>query len=207
MRKFSVQYMLASLTTNRGLVLKNLTVTIKHVVKSRHLHSAYLDHTYPSGFMPFYLYGTSAEQHIDHMLLRAPNAQFPAESIKLELDRPLADEQRARGPILRLNNIHEESMQPFPTNAELEASSSFFFEPGSKISVQIFADEHDATAHGPGLTSSCGKEELLLATGTVTLGKSVVVDSKTMNADPFKRVEKVVKWREEFDKIGKSMED
>lgn len=188
-------------------MLKNLTVTIKHVVKSRPLNSAYLDHAYPSEYMSFYLYGTSTEQHIDHMLLRAPNAQFSAECIKLELDKPLTDEQLARGPILCLNNVHEESMQPFPTNAELEASSSFFFEPGRKIPVQIFADEHDATAHGPGLTSSCGKEELLLTTGSVMLGKSVVVDCETLNADPFKRKEKVVKWREEFDKIGKSMEE
>ncbi|PVH72326.1 pyridoxal-dependent decarboxylase domain protein [Cadophora sp. DSE1049] len=190
-----------------GLVLKNITVTIKHVIKSRPLNPAYLDPSYPATFMPLYLYGTSTEQHIDHMLLRAPNSQFSAESIKLELDKPLTDEQLARGPILCLRNVHEESMQPFPLNSELDASSSFLFKPGRKISVLIFADEHDATAHGPGLASSCGKEELLLATGTVTLGKSVVVDSETMNTDPFKRMERVVRWREEFDKIGRSMDD
>lgn len=190
-----------------GLVLKNLTVTVKRVVKSRPLNSVYLDPSYPAGFMPFYLYGTSTEQHIDHMLLRAPNSQFSAECIMLELDKPLTEEQLARGPILCFKNVHEESMQPFPINSELEASWSIFFKSGGKISVQIFADEHDATAHGPGLASSCGKEELLLATGNVTLGNSMVVDSETMNADPFKRVKKVVKWREELDKIGQSMDD
>lgn len=142
------------------------------------------------------------------MLLRSPNTQFTAESIKLELDNPLTDEQLSRGPLLCLKGVHEESMQPFPSNSELEASSSsFMFKPGSKIAVQIFADEQDATAHSPGLASSCGKKDLLLATGSVTLGKSVVVDSETINGDPFKRIERVVKWREEFDKIGQSMDD
>ncbi|KAL5315999.1 hypothetical protein ACEPPN_016873 [Leptodophora sp. 'Broadleaf-Isolate-01'] len=191
-----------------GLLLKNITVTVKHVVKSRHLNSVHLDPAYPSAFMPFYLYGTTTEQHINHMLLRSPNTQFTAESIKLELDNPLTDEQLSRGPLLCLKGVHEESMQPFPSNSELEASSSsFMFKPGSKIAVQIFADEQDATAHSPGLASSCGKKDLLLATGSVTLGKSVVVDSETINGDPFKRIERVVKWREEFDKIGQSMDD
>lgn len=98
-------------------------------------------------------------------------------------------------------------MQPFPSNTDLESSSVFFFKPGSKHTVQIYQDEYDATAHGPGLASSCGKKELLLASGSMTLGKGVVVDSETMNGDPFKRIERVVKWREEFDKIGQSMND
>ncbi|KAK0123880.1 hypothetical protein ONS95_008875 [Cadophora gregata] len=189
-----------------GLVLKDITVTTKHVVKSRPLNTSYLDPTYPSDFMPFYLYGTSTEQHIDHMLLRAPNVQLSAENIKLELDNSLSEEQLARGPILCFKNVHEESMQPFPSNGELEANSSFIFKAGRKMPVQIIADENDANAHGPGLARSCGKEKLLLATGTVTLGKSVVVDSQTMNVDPFKKVGKVVKWREEFAKIGRSMD-
>ncbi|CZS94233.1 uncharacterized protein RAG0_04293 [Rhynchosporium agropyri] len=188
-----------------GLVLKNLTVTIKKVVKSRPLNSAYLDPAYASEFMPFYLYGNVTEQHIDHMLLRSPNTQFTAESIKLELDNALTDEQLARGPILCLSDIHEESMQPFPSTSELETSTAFIFKTGSKFAVQIFADEHDATAHGPGLVKSCGKSELLLATGSLTLGKGVVIDSETINRDPFKRVDKVLKWREELDNIGKSM--
>jgi hypothetical protein len=37
--------------------MKNVTVEMKRVVKSRPLNSQYLDPTYPSNSTPFYLYG------------------------------------------------------------------------------------------------------------------------------------------------------
>lgn len=48
--------------------------------------------------------------------------------------------------------------------------------------------------------------EYLLATDSTTLGSGVIVDCEGMNLDPLKRVEKIVRWREEFEKIGRSME-
>jgi hypothetical protein len=180
-------------------------VKIEQVVKSRPLNSQYLDDNYPSTFTPFYLYGNKEEKNIDHMLLRAPNSQFSAEDVKLELDQHLSDEQLAAGPLLCLQSIYEEPSQPFPENDELQASSSFWFKPGQKLAVKIYRDTHEPTANGPGLASSCENQTNLLASGHMTLGSSVFVDSETMNEDPFKKPEKMAKWREEFDKIGKSM--
>jgi len=180
-------------------------VTIKHVVKSRPLNSAYLDDNYPRTFTPFYLYGNTQEKNIDHMLLRAPNSQFSAEDVKLELDHPLSDEQLAAGPLLCIQTFHEEPSQPYPSNSDLKASSSFWFKPGERLAVKIYLDTHAPTAQGPGLASGCEKPENLLATGHVTLGTEVYVDSETMNLDPFKKPETAAKWREEFDKIGKSI--
>lgn len=79
-------------------------------------------------------------------------------------------------------------MQPFPENYLLQESPAFWFKPGQKWRVKVFADVNNAVANGPGL-SKCGE---LLATGTMTLRVGVFVDSETMNADPLKRVEKVV---------------
>lgn len=187
---------------------RHATITIKKLVKSRPLNSINLDSNYPGTFTPFYLYGNEKEKNIDHMLLRAPNAQFSAEGVTLELDRTLSDEQLSKGPILCVQEHREEPSQPFPSNDDLQTSSSFWFKPGKKLAVKIYRDLNPAASEGPGLAKSCENSENLLATGHVTLGKGVVyVDSEMMNKDPFKQPEKVDKWRDEFDKIGKSMEN
>lgn len=142
------------------------------------------------------------------MLLRAPNAQFSAEGVTLELDHTLSNEELSKGPLLCVQEHREEPSQPFLSNADLQASSSFWFKPGKKLDVKIYRDLNPAASEGPGLANSCGNSENLLATGHMTLSKGVLyVDSETMNKDPFKKLEKVAKWREEFDKIGQSMEN
>jgi hypothetical protein len=195
-----------NLTVNSGAVIRDITVSIKQVLKSRPLNSPYRDPSYPLAFTPFYIYGSSQEMNIDHMLLRSPNCQFSADDVALEFDSStLTDADLSTGAILCLNKIFEEPMQPFPENTELQASSSFWFRPGHSLAFQVYKDIHSAEAPGPGLVSHIGNKEHLLATGTMTLGKGVFVDSEAMNTDPLKRKEKVVKWREEFDKIGQSM--
>ena len=97
-------------------------------------------------------------------------------------------------------------MQPFPENSELQASASFWFKEGRELRVKVYKDLNEAVAKGPGLAARC-EEESLLGTGTLVLRKGVFIDSEGMNRDPFKRNEKVVKWREEFNKIGQSMDD
>ncbi|OJD29629.1 pyridoxal-dependent decarboxylase domain protein [Diplodia corticola] len=61
----------ANLTTrSHGILHPEMTVRITHVVLDRPLDSKSRDDAYPSGFMPFYLYGADGEYHLDHMLVR-----------------------------------------------------------------------------------------------------------------------------------------
>ncbi|TFK24917.1 hypothetical protein FA15DRAFT_704219 [Coprinopsis marcescibilis] len=63
-----------TLTTKSEVVLDDL----------RSLLSRWHDPDYDTKHTPFYLYGTPQQQHIDHMLLKAPNAQLTAENVELE---------------------------------------------------------------------------------------------------------------------------
>ena len=63
-----------------------MEVTINQVVKDRPLSSMHRDPDYPSGHMPFYLFGSGEQFHISHMLLRSPNIILNAGDVKLEVD-------------------------------------------------------------------------------------------------------------------------
>jgi hypothetical protein len=64
--------------------------------------------------MPFYLYGTAAEPHMDHVLRTRPNAQISVDSVKLDLDVALTDDQLAdKEPLVAvLDSVIESSLQP-----------------------------------------------------------------------------------------------
>lgn len=76
--------------------------------------------------MPFYLYGTPSQQHIDHMLLVAPNTQLSAARVTLSLE-----------------------MQPFNANHE-----PTFFTAGPEVT--IYSDPNLAHTSGPGLLKNLG---------------------------------------------------
>jgi hypothetical protein len=67
-----------------------VTLSNIQVVKERSLKSCYRDQQFPESCMPFYLFGTSQEQHIEHMLLRAPNVQISADRVHLDVQPPLS---------------------------------------------------------------------------------------------------------------------
>jgi glutamate/tyrosine decarboxylase-like PLP-dependent enzyme len=106
------------MTKESGIILKDITVTVKNTVVSRPLNSKWRLKDYPSDFMPFYLYGNDNEVNIDHVLSRSPNTQLSASRCKLEMedqvqvpwDKPL---------VLLLTNFHEAPMQPFPPNSAI----------------------------------------------------------------------------------------
>jgi hypothetical protein len=86
------------LTDGRGIILKHVNVRIKSTVVSRPLNSYWRLKSYPSSFMPFYLYGNNStppatqhlvyltnqcsenDAHIDHVITRAPNTPRPTRS-------------------------------------------------------------------------------------------------------------------------------
>jgi hypothetical protein len=146
------------------------------ILKKRTLASRWRNLDYPADYMPFYVYGTQKEQHIEHMLVRAPNAQITADQVTLQLDQQLTEEQLGRGVIAHINRP-EKALQP-PSD---ENKPENMFKPGASFSVTIFEDNHAIDAHGPGL--DVGGTQL--AKGTLVLGKSIYTDYEALNTQDF----------------------
>ncbi|KAF4616928.1 hypothetical protein D9613_008569 [Agrocybe pediades] len=171
----------------KGFVYRKGTVVLEceicniRIIKNRSLASKWRDQHYPSNSSPFYLYGTPNQQHIDHMLLKAPNAQLSAEDVELLLDTALSLEQLQYGVLLYLN-VFERAMQPFNS-----VNQPFFFTPGAEIPVEIYEDPFPPTAHGPGLAPSDDQaavfSPMAIATGLIRLGNNLFVDYDDLNKE------------------------
>lgn len=194
-------------------MLPNFTLSITKPVIDRHLNGLYLASSYPTGRMPFYLYGNNDEYHIDHALLTSPNIQLSAGDVKLNLSGssslPL---DGSRPLVLMLDNVREEQMQPFPSkNSTLASLPDFFFAPGKEFEVGVWEDPTPGENDAEHILSAWdalgrdGSEDGLVGRGTMTLGQSVLVDAENLNFDPYKRVDDVGAWTEEFEKIGKEL--
>ncbi|THH16278.1 hypothetical protein EW146_g4346 [Bondarzewia mesenterica] len=108
-------------------------VTNIEVVKYRPLDTKHLAVDYPDSIMPFYLYGTPDEQHIDHMLLRAPNIQLSAANVALSTDPVLISDDLQKGLILYAEGLHERSMQPFLPTSQVLQNEYFFLQKKTNI--------------------------------------------------------------------------
>jgi hypothetical protein len=84
--------------------LTNLRVVVKESTAYADLNDEYPDR------MPFYLYGSRAEAHMDHVLRTVPNAQISVDCVKLNFE--LTDKQLASGVVAVLDDVFERSMQP-----------------------------------------------------------------------------------------------
>ncbi|KAE9396101.1 PLP-dependent transferase [Gymnopus androsaceus JB14] len=91
--------------------LANIEIIVNRQIDSTHLENSYL-----ASSVPFFLYGTGKQLHIDHVLLASPNIQLNADQVK---------------------NVPEQSMQPFPANATIQLNNQFFFKPGSQFEVVL----------------------------------------------------------------------
>ncbi|KAH9946373.1 PLP-dependent transferase [Epithele typhae] len=147
-----------------------VTLTITDVLKNRPLNSRYRDGAYPASYTPFYLYGTPEQIYVDHILVRAPNAQITAlDPVALSVQPALTAEQLARGVIAHAARP-EAAMQPFGTGNTV-------FVPGATFAVEVFEDPNGAAAHGPGLAQGGSK----IAEGTLGLGAAVFYDGVALN--------------------------
>ncbi|GBE87629.1 PLP-dependent transferase [Sparassis crispa] len=164
----------------KGLDLSEVVVSSIYVVKERPLDSMWRDQNYPADSIPFYLYGSLQEQHVDHMLLQAPNAQLCADRVALslaEVDR-LTDENLRKGVLLFIEGLHEQAMQPFSKD-----DPPNFFKAGTKFNVKVYNDPRAATTHGPGLAKVSPRD--FIASGTLTLGTGIFVDYTDLNREDF----------------------
>lgn len=89
-----------------GFALSNVRVVV-----DESMAFAALDDDYPAK-MPFYLYGSKSEVHVDHVLKTAPNAQISADLVKTDLTAHLTDEQLKNGVVVVLDDVFEASLQP-----------------------------------------------------------------------------------------------
>jgi hypothetical protein len=115
-----------------------ITVDKIEIIKERSLRAADRDDDYPD-FMHFYLYGSTepGDQHISHILQKAPNIMICAENVTVTLDDggPLTKigDFLQKGCIARTTTVRERLCQPC-------ADYSHFFGPGREISIEILTD-------------------------------------------------------------------
>ena len=131
--------------------------------------------------MAFYLYGTQQGMHIDHILVKAPNAQLSAGEVTYELiegnESVVAEGLEKNGLIAVADTLPEHLMQPF-TSDRLKS----FFYPGAKIDVSIYPDaEAVRLQQGHDLCDNLGEPT---ARARITLGDNTFVDEYMINLDP-----------------------
>ena len=95
--------------------------------------------------MPFFLYGTSKEYHINHVLRSAPNVQLTASNVTLDVSPALDDSKKYT---LTLDRQLEWAMQPFTSSQTLA-----FFKPNATFAI-IVRDNISASVSNGTLTLS-----------------------------------------------------
>jgi hypothetical protein len=147
------------------------------VIKNRPLCSRHLDIAYPSR-MPFYLYGTRQEIHIDHILVQAPNAQLSAGEVTLDLiegSEPVFAEGLRNGLVAMADALPEHLMRPFTSDRIVS-----FFHPGAKLDLSIYLDDDVAQSQGSDFCDKLGEP---IARTRITLGGNTFVDEYMINLD------------------------
>lgn len=186
-------------------VIAKGTVKVTSVVQSRPLNSEHREKNYPENFTPFYLYGTQEQQHISHMLLRAPNIALSAGNVTLTrnvagknvvLDKDVLS-QVPGGLILTLEDYPEAAMQPFPEKNK-DLPPQFFFKKDNKFAVKIWKEPKPKRTGGPGLLDHL--EEVCEA--IMILNKDLDVDAEWPNNDSYKSSKPDCDhWQKELDNI------
>ncbi|KAL4967037.1 pyridoxal phosphate-dependent decarboxylase family protein [Aspergillus stella-maris] len=168
--------------------ISSASATLTQIIKNRSLNARNRELNYPATYMPFYLYGSTAQPHISHVLLKSPNIELGAANVQLDLDpnSTLDDDELARGAILCLTDTLEAPMQPFAGTDGDNSTNDFFFRSGQKFKVKIWRDLKRGEESGPNLLPTdldgFGPE---LASGEVLIRSDVLVDAETINQDPF----------------------
>ena len=144
--------------------------------------------------MPFYLYGTTQQPHIDHMLLFAPNIQITSGNVTFSSSPQLNATQLAQGVIAIAQNVRERAQQPFPSGATID-SLEIYGNNNKQLVVKIYNDPFPAETTEPiPIDQVIAQGEI--ATGTITLGDAWYVDSDGLNSE-------VEKEKYGFDRSGK----
>lgn len=147
-------------------LLSNVPLSNIKVLISRQLNTARLDMTYPANTVPFFLYGTGNQLHIEHALLATPNIQLNSDQVQLSIPVDFSEQPFV---VAQLKGLSENAMQPFPTNDTISKDSKFFFKPGAAFQVQLTKDLEGTQPIGE---------------GKLTLGKLAFYDNDEINMFP-----------------------
>lgn len=151
--------------------------TVVNVVKHRSLDSEFLDSAYPT-HMPFFIYGSAKELHVDHIIVRRPNVQLTASNVRLELadnqDLSHLELQLQEGLLAIAETIPEKLMQPFSA-----ANPPSFFKPNMPLRVSLWQDPRRS------IDSRTEFEDLgvPIASGALVLSENLFVDYTMLNID------------------------
>ncbi|KAF3179710.1 hypothetical protein TWF106_001771 [Orbilia oligospora] len=142
------------LVLNQSLELDDLKKTFPHTD----------NRLYPSR-MPFWMYGTKEQTHIDHILTWSPNAQLNSECVKCDFERELTEEELSDIVVCTFDGLDENFMQPIANDPGQENPNTNWHTPAlpfhrsSTFSVIIYSNYHDSQSGAAPLTK-----------GTITLG-------------------------------------
>jgi hypothetical protein len=132
--------------------------------------------------MPFTLYGSPKEYHIDHVLGSAPNAQLTASGVTLDVTPALDASKKCTA--VTFDRQFEWAMQPFTYR-----QPPTFFKPNATFSITV--REHGSTG-----TS--------VSTGTLTLPKNpgdIFVDYEHINEEIAADIYVMVPSKKDFNKL------
>ncbi|GAW26287.1 putative L-tyrosine decarboxylase [Rosellinia necatrix] len=160
-----------------GFALSNVRVVVDESIAF-----AALDGDYPAK-MPFYLYGSKSEVHVDHVLKTAPNGQISADRVKTDLAAHLTDEQLKNGVVVVLDDVFEASLQPLPTTEQESDKKEHILNLDAPGFSLVKGVDHKASVYGTYEEAKSGEGEPI-ATGTISIGDTVYADWDDVNMDP-----------------------
>lgn len=131
--------------------------------------------------MPFYLFGSGTQVHIEHVLLKDQNVQLAGSQVQLSVSPRLTPTQLSKGLVAILTNRYERAMQP---SSELHKPE--FFVTGAASHVTIYEDPF-AHSTDPKIDMRDFIDRVTaqpqIAAGTLTLGPEVYNDATHLNQD------------------------
>jgi len=92
-------------------IAEDVTLSNVQIVIRRSIATKFLAPDYPYQ-MPFYLYGTKEQIHVDHVLLHAPDQQLNSDQVVLNTDKPVSEQDLKTGVVAMLSAVYERSIQP-----------------------------------------------------------------------------------------------
>lgn len=160
-----------------------MKVDIASITRKRTLVGSALDSTYPELMMPFYLFGSTTQLHIDHILCHAPNIQLSAGRVKGTFNPTITNADLEKGLIAVANNVSERAMQPFPSDLSNESdtvkSKGFFFSANKTLKVTVYSVPETNTPINVNNLPEADK----VSEGILTIEGGVYVDSVRLNRE------------------------
>ena len=138
--------------------------------------------------MPFFLYGTSKEQHIEHLICGSDNVQLSSSCVQLDFgpstERIISGISSDSKYLVVFDDIRENAMLPFGPG-----HSPDFFAPNRtfRVTLHLFARRPGVTG-GANIPEDGFDEREAVAQGSLTLGDSVYVDYVHLNRDTVPRL-------------------